>query len=84
MLDGAFHNGYRYLRDTEALTQLCGYRAHRLPKQQRPSFENSFSAHRIEQASWIKEVIHASGERVMLIDSTEIGVNAPHIWSTAA
>ena len=77
MLGGVLRNGYHYSQGMEALTQLRGYHTPTAYLGSNAfSFENGFSAHRVEQANWVKELIRASDKHVMLMDSTKIGVDA--------
>lgn len=78
LLGGKLRTGYHYAQGIETARQL---RRYHVPLAflgcNALSFEYGATAHRIEQATWMREQLEASDRHIMLLDSSKIGAIAP-------
>lgn len=78
LLGGRMRTGYHYTQGIETVTQL---RQYHVPTAflgcNALSIERGVTAHRLEQANWVQEMVKASDQRILLLDSSKIGMSAP-------
>lgn len=76
-LGGTLRMGFHYAQGSETLKQLESYY---VPTAYMCcnafSFEHGFTAHRLEQAEYVRTQIRASERHIMLLDSTKMGSSA--------
>lgn len=76
LIGGILRIGYHYAQGPEALQQLKRYH---VPTAflgcNAFSLEHGLTAHRVEQANWVRAQLSVSDHHILLMDSTKIGVS---------